>query len=334
MRRREFFSLVGGTAVLPLAARAQQLALPVIGFLSAETLGLFADRLRAFQQGLKEGGYVEGQNVSIEYRWADGQYDRLPALAGELVRRRVAVIVTLGSAPAALAAKAATPTIPIVFFTGGDPLALGLVPSLNRPGGNVTGVTSLNVEVGPKRVELLHEVVPAASLVALLVNPTSPNLAESTTRDAQAATRILGLKLEVLHASTERDFETVFESLSRLGAGALVIGPDAFFISRSEQLGALALHNRVPAIFQYRPFAAAGGLMSYGSSIAEAYRSAGLYTGRVLKGDQPADLPVQQVTKVELILNLKTAKVLGLTLPLRCLAAPTRSSNNRALTSG
>ena len=317
MKRREFITLLGGTvAVAPLAAPAQQSAMPAIGLLAAESPDVFADRLRAFQQGLKESGYIDGQNVAIEYRWADGHYDRLPTLATDLIRRRVTVIATLGSAPAALAAKAATTTIPIVFFTGGDPLRLGLVASLNRPGGNVTGVTSLNVEVGQKRVELLHEVVPMATIIALLVNPTSLDLTEITTKEAQAAARTLGLKLEVLHASTERDFDIVFASLPQLRAGALVISPDAFFISRGERLGALALRNRVPAIFQYRPFAAAGGLMSYGSDTFESYRLSGLYTARVLKGENPADLPVQQVTKVELLINLKTATALGLSIPL------------------
>ncbi len=317
MKRRDFITLVGGTATAwPLIARAQQRAMPVIGFLSAESADLFVDRLRAFQRGLKEGGYIEGQNVAVEYRWAEGQYDRLPAMAADLVRRQVAVIVTVGSTPAALAAKAATTTIPIVFFTGGDPLRLNLVSSLNQPAGNITGVTSMNVEVGPKRVELLHEVVPRAILMALLVNPTSPDLTEFTAKDALAAAHTLGLKLEVLHASTENDFDTAFASMHRLRVGALVIGPDAFFISQGERLGALSLHNRVPAIFQYRPFAAAGGLMSYGSSISEAYRSAGVITGRVLKGEKPADLPVQQVTKIELIINLKTAKALRLNVSL------------------
>jgi putative tryptophan/tyrosine transport system substrate-binding protein len=316
MRRREFISLLGGAAVAwPLAARAQQAKMPVIGFLGAESPDLFAPRLRAFQQGLKETGYVEGQNVAIEYRWANGQYDRLPALAVDLGGRGVAVIVALGSAPAALAAKAATTTIPIVFFNGGDPIQLGLVTSLNRPSGNVTGVSSLNVEVGPKRIELLHEVVPTASVMALLVNPTSPRLSESTTKDAQAASLTRGLQLHVLHASTERDFEAAFATMAQLRVGGLVIGPDAFFISRGEQLGGLALRHAMPAIFQYRSFAAAGGLMSYGSDPADSYRAAGIYTGRLLKGEKPADLPVQQSTRLELIINLKTAKALGLDVP-------------------
>ena len=317
MKRREFIALLGGgaAAASPLGARAQQPAVPVIGFLSAESRDLFTDRLRVFLKGLSESGYVVGQNVAIEFRWAAGQYDQLPALAADLVGRQVSVIATLGSAPAALAAKSATTTIPVVFFTGADPLELKLVPSLSRPGGNLTGVTSLNVEVGAKRVELLHEVVPTTSM-ALLVNPTDAKGSETTTKDAHAAARQLGLKLDVLHASTEREFDTVFAALTQLRAGALVIGPDAFFIGRGEQLGALALRRAVPAIFQYRPFVAAGGLMSYGSSIVESYRLAGVYTGRVLKGEKPADLPVQQVTKVELILNMKTAKALGLTIPL------------------
>jgi len=317
MRRREFITLLGGAAAAwPFAAPAQQPAMPVVGFLSAESHALFVDRLRAFLKGLSETGYVEGQNVAIEFRWAEQRYDRLPALAADLVGRQVAVIATVGSAPAALAAKAATTTIPVIFFTGGGPLQLGLVASLSRPGGNLTGVTSLNVEVGPKRVELLHQVVPTARLIALLVNPTSPNLTESTVREAQGAANTLGIKLDVLHASTERDIDEAFASIAQRRAGGLVIAPDAFFISHGQKLGALALHHAMPAIFQYRPFAAAGGLMSYGSSVAESYRLAGVYTGRILKGEKPADLPVQQVTNVELILNLKTAKALGLTIPL------------------
>jgi putative ABC transport system substrate-binding protein len=317
VKRRKFITLLGGAAAAwPLAARAQRPVIPMIGFLGAESRDQFEDRMRAFLKGLSETGYAEGQNVAIEFRWAEGRYDRLPELASDLVRRQVSVIVALGSAPAALAAKVATGTIPIVFFTGGDPLQLGLVASLSRPGGNLTGVTSLNVEVGPKRVELMHQVVPTTPLMALLVNPTSPDLTEATIKDADAAARTLGLKIDVLHASTEGDFDTVFATLAQHRAGALVIGPDAFFISRGEQLGALALRYAVPAIFQYRPFAAAGGLMSYGSSIAESHRLAGAHTGRVLKGEKPADLPVHRVTKVEMILNLKTAKALGLTVPL------------------
>ena len=316
MRRREFILALGGAAAWPLTARAQQATMPVIGVLSAEWPDLFADRLRAFRQGLSETGYIEGQNVAVEYHWAEGRNDRLPTLAAELVRRQVTVIVTPGSAPAALAAKAATITIPIVFYVGADPVDAGLVASLSRPGGNLTGVVSLNVEVGPKRLELLHEMVPAATVIALLVNPTNPTLAEPLTRDLQAAARTLGLQLHILHAGSEREFETAFATLVQLRANALVIGADALFNSRSEQLAALSVRHAVPAIYQFREFAAAGGLMSYGSTVVGAYRPLGIYTGRILKGDKPADLPVQQAVKVELIINLKTAKALGLSVPL------------------
>jgi putative tryptophan/tyrosine transport system substrate-binding protein len=320
MRRREFIGLIGGAvAAWPLSARAQPSAMPVIGLLGSDSPELYADRLRAFRQGLKETGYVEGQNLAIEYRWAEGSNDQLPALAADLTRRHVSVIVALGSTPAALAAKAATTTIPVVFFVGADPVELGLVAKLNRPGGNLTGVTTLSEELVAKRMELLHEVVAGTTSMALLVNPTSPNLTDVTIKDAHAAARSLGLKLDVLHASTERDFDTVFAALTQLQAGALVIATDAFFISRSEQLGHLALRRAVPAIFQYRPFTAAGGLMSYGTPI-ETYSLQGVYTGRVLKGEKPADLPVQQVTKIEMIINLKTAKALGLTVPPTLLA--------------
>jgi putative ABC transport system substrate-binding protein len=318
MNRRSFITLLGGAAAGPLAARAQT-AIPVIGFLSAASPDVWAERLRAFRQGLGETGYTEGTNLAIEYRWAEGQNDRLPALATDLVRRQVAVIAAPGSTPAALAAKAATTTIPVVFYTGADPIAVGLVASLNRPGGNITGVATLGAELAPKRLELLHELVPAATVVALLVNPTSPNLAEFTTRDLQAAARSLGLKLHVLHASSERDFDKVFAALAQLQVGGLVITPDAVFTSRSEQLAALTLRHAVPTIFQFRAFSAAGGLMSYGGSLADGDRQVGVYTGRIVKGEKPADLPVQQVTKVELFLNLKTAKALGLTVPISLL---------------
>jgi putative ABC transport system substrate-binding protein len=314
MRRRDFITLLGGAAASwPLAVRAQQPALPVVGFLGSETREQSVGRVRVFLQGLGEAGFVEGRNVAIEYRWAEGQSDRLPALAADLVRRQVAVIVAVGTPPA-LAAKAATSTIPIVFDTGGDPVASGLVASLNRPGGNLTGVTSLNVEVGPKRLELLHELVPTARIIALLVNPTNP-VGATLAREVQAAARTLGLQLHVLNASTERDFDPAFATLAQLQAGGLVIATDGNFLVQSERLAAHALRHLVPAVFAYHEFAAAGGLMSYGGSLADQDRQVGVYTGRILKGEKPADLPVQQSTKFELIVNLKTAKALGLTVP-------------------
>ena len=319
-RRRDFITLLGGTAVWPLGARAQQTAMPVIGVISAEWPDLFTDRLRAFHDGLRETGYVEGRNVAIEHRWAEGRNDRLAALAAELVRRQVAAIVAAGSTPAALVAQAATTTIPIVFYIGADPVKEGLVTSLSRPGGNVTGVVTLNVEVAAKRLELLHELVPTATIVALLVNPTNPTLAETITRDLEVAARTLGVQLHVLHASSEREIDTAFATLVELRAGALVIGADAFFNSRSEQLAALTLRHAVPAIYQFREFVSAGGLMAYGSTVLDTYRPLGVYTGRILKGEKPAELPVQQATKVELVINLKTAKMLGLSVPLPLLA--------------
>jgi putative ABC transport system substrate-binding protein len=320
MHRREAMALFGGmvaASVVPLAAHAQTRALPVIGFLGSEAPGLFSTRLRAFREGLSELGYVEGRNVTTEYRWAEGHYDRLPALAVELVRRKVDVIVAPGGTPAPLAAKAATSTIPIVFQSGADPVQFGLVASLNRPGGNVTGVTSLNVEVGQKRLELLRELIPRASLVGMLVNPANPNAA-TLQRDVQSAARILGLRIEVLRTSDESDFDAIFATLTRSRAGGLVIGTDTFFTARSEALAALSIRHALPTVYQYREFAAAGGLMSYGASLTDQYRLVGVYTGRVLKGDRPADLPVQQSTRIELI-NIKSAKALGLTFPLTLL---------------
>ena len=316
MKRREFITILGGVAVAwPFAARAQQPAMPVIGFLNGASPEGYAPYVTAFRQGLKEAGYVDGQNVAIEYRWAEGQYDRLPALAADLVRRQV-VVIAAGTIPAAPAATAATATIPIVFTTGLDPVQAGLVASLNRPGGNLTGVTALAVEVGPKGLELLHELVPTATSIALLVNPAAGLLRETILTDLQAAARKLGLKFHVLHASTVRDFDAVFATLAQLRTGGLVIGSDPFFNSQSEQLATLSIRHAVPAIYQYREFAAAGGLMSYGGSLTEMYRQVGVHTSRILKGERPADLPVQQSTKVELIINLKTAKALGLTVPL------------------
>jgi putative tryptophan/tyrosine transport system substrate-binding protein len=316
-RRKFLATLLGGAAAWPLAAWAQQSAMPVVGFLNTRVPGADPHLLAAFRRGLKETGYVEGQNVTIEYRWAYNQYDRLPALAADLVRRQVTVIAAIGS-PSAPAAKATTTTIPIVFIIGFDPVEVGLVTSLNRPGGNLTGVTVLGVELGSKRLELLHELAPTANIVAALVNPNTPAV-ETQSTDLQTAARSLGLKLHVLHASSERDFDTVFASLLQLGAGGLVVGNDTFFSTRSEQLAALALRHGVPAIFQYRQFVEAGGLMSYGGDLADNYRLTGVYTGRVLKGEKPADLPVMQSTKVELIINLKTARALGLTVPLTML---------------
>jgi putative tryptophan/tyrosine transport system substrate-binding protein len=310
MRRREFIAGLG-TVAWPLTARAQQ-TLPVVGFLNGASADGYGLMLAEFRRGLKETGYVEGQNVAVVYRWLEGQYDRAPAMAAELVRRQVGVIVA--NTPGNLVAKAATTTIPIVFTTSSDPVQIGLVASLSRPGGNITGVTQINVEVAPKRLELAHQLVPTATRFAVLVNPTNPNT-ETQLRDLQAAARVLGLQLNVLQASTERDLETVFGTLAQMRTGALVIGVDVVFVSRSEQLAALALRHAVPAIFQDREFATAGGLVSYGGSVADSYGLAGIYTGRILKGEKPADLPVQQVTKMQLVINMNTAKLLGLTIP-------------------
>ena len=313
MRRREFIAIIVGAAVWPFAARAQRPKTPVIGLLGSTSADAYATRMAFIRQGLSETGYVEGRNVAIEYRWAESQYDRLPGLAAELVRREVDVIVAITTV-AALAAKGATTNIPVVFEAGGDPVTLGLVASLSRPGGNLTGVSLLNVELGAKRLELLHEVIPTAKIFGLLVNPTSPNAA-TLSKGVQAAADKLGIELHLLHASAAGDFDAVFASLRKLRAGALVIGTDPLFNAGSEQLATLAIRDAMPTIYQYRAFAAAGGLLSYGGSSTEPFRQVGIYTGRVLKGEKPAELPIQQSTKVELIINLKTAKTLGLNIP-------------------
>jgi putative ABC transport system substrate-binding protein len=314
VKRREFVTLLGGgAAAWPLAARGQQPAMPVVGFLNSETPSGYAPYAAAFRQGLSEGGFVEGRNAAIEYRWAEGHNDRLPALAADLVRRQVAVIAAAGTA-SALAAKAATTTIPIVFSTAADPVAEGLVTSLSRPGGNVTGVTNLGVELVQKQVEMLHQMVPKAAVIAALVNPLQP-FAEFATKDALAAGRALGLQIHIAQASSERDIDATFATLLRLGAGGLVVCPDAFFLSRRGQLAALAIRHAIPTIFFVREFTAAGGLMSYGPSVTDGYHQVGIYAGRILKGDRPGDLPVQRSAKFSLVINLSTAKVLGLDVP-------------------
>jgi putative ABC transport system substrate-binding protein len=316
MRRREFITLLGGAAALPLAVHAQQSAVPVVGLLGSASPAFYEDRLRAFRQGLSETGFDEGRNVIIEYRWSGSRNDQLPALAADLVRQQVAAIVALGNTASALAAKAATSSIPIVFRIAANPVEAGLVASLAHPGGNLTGVTTLGVEAGPKQLELLSELIPAASVVGLLVNPTNPILAETQSRDLQAAAHSLGLNLHVLPARIEGDFHSAFETLVRLRGGGLVIGADTFFNSRSGLLAELATHHAIPAISPYREFSAAGGLMSYGGGVTASSRQAGVYTGRILNGERPADLPVQQATKLDMIINLKTAKTLGLKVPL------------------
>ena len=318
MKRRQFITLLGGTAAaLPLSARAQQPALPVIGLLTSRGPDDVPELVGAVRQGLKDTGFVEGQNVTIEYRFAGNQNERLSTLAADLVQRQVTVIVAT-TIPAALAAKAATTTTPIVFETGSNPVQLGLVASLNRPGGNVTGATQMNVEVAPKRLELLHELLPTARVFARLANPTNP-VSETQSKSSSSAADTLGVKLHVLNASTEGDFDGVFANLIQIGAGGLVIDSDSFFTSRQEQLAALSVRHAIPAVYENRAFAAGGGLASYGGVIADAYRLAGVYAARILKGEKPGDLPVQQSTKVELFLNLKTAKALGITFPLTLL---------------
>jgi putative tryptophan/tyrosine transport system substrate-binding protein len=321
MRRREFISLVSGAAVgLPLATHGQQARLPLIGFLNAASAQSYARLSAAFLKGLGEAGYVDGRTVTIEYRWAEGQNDRLPALAADLVQRQVAVIAAT-STPAALAAKAATTTIPIVFEIATDPIQLGLVGSLSRPGGNATGVTQTNVEVAPKRLELLHELLPTAHIMALLINPSNPAVAETTTNQIQAAAQTLGLELHVLNASTESDFDEVFAKISHLRVSGLVMGGgDPFFVSQSRQLAALAARHALPMIGAGREFVTSGGLIGYGADIVDAYRLTGGYVGRILKGEKPADLPVQQATKIEFLINLNTAKALGIAVPPALLA--------------
>jgi putative tryptophan/tyrosine transport system substrate-binding protein len=316
MRRREFMKVVAGSAVTawPLSARAQQPAMPVVGFLNGASAAGYTKFLGEFRRGLNSMGFVERQNVVVEYRWAEGHYERLPELAADLIRRQVAVIAAT-STPAALAAKKATATIPIVFTTGGDPVELGLVTNIARPGGNVTGATQITMEVGPKRVELLHQLIPKATVLAIAVNPDNPTVAAVQIQSAQDATRALGLKLEVVRARSEEEFDKAIADLPQR-AGGLVIGAgDAFFLSDSARLAAIAVRHKVPAIFHGRDFAAAGGLMSYGASVAESYLLAGVYTGRILRGEKPADLPVQRSSKLEIYINLKTAKALGVTIP-------------------
>ena len=313
MNRREFIVFCGSTALSwPHAARAQQ-HLPIVGFLGAQNPELFASRLRAFRQGLGETGYVEGSNVAIEFRWAQGHDDQLTALASDLVQRQVAVIAA-SSTSSAIAAKAETKTIPIVVVVSSDPVKLGLIDSLGRPGGNITGSTNLGVEAGSKRLELLHELLPAATTIALLAHPANPGV-EGQINEHQAAARALGLQLQILRANSEQEIETAFASCANLGVKAVAIGPDNFFSTHSQQIAAAALRYRIPAVYNDRPFPAAGGLMSYGASITDQYRISGIYVGRILKGERPSDLPFQQSAKVELVINMKTAKVFDLTIP-------------------
>jgi ABC-type uncharacterized transport system substrate-binding protein len=319
IKRRDFITLLGGAmAAWPLAARAQQPALPVIGFLNPTSLDSSVDHLRAFRQGLKEAGYVEGENLAIEYRWAENQIDRLPALAAELVRKQVAVIATTGPA-AASAAKTATTTIPIVFMAPEDPVRMGLVASLARPGGNLTGINLFTGELSAKRLEILREMVPGAARVAVLVNPAGP-ATETTLRDVEAAARAMRLQVQVLNAGTSPEINAAFATFVRERPDALFVGPDPFFVSRRVQLVHLASHHAVPALYTVRDYAVAGGLMSYGGNLTDAFRQVGVYTGRILKGAKPADLPVVQATKFELVINAETARMLGLTIPDKLLA--------------
>jgi putative tryptophan/tyrosine transport system substrate-binding protein len=318
MRRREFITLLGGAAAWPLAARAQQSGMPVIGYLGNLSADTFAPRLAAFRKGLGEAGYVEGRNVAIEYRWAEGQYDRLPALAAELARRQPAVIAAMGGDAPALAAKGATATIPIVFASTSDPVKTGLVASLNRPDGNLTGVTFLLSVIAEKQFEVLQEAVPKPGTIGFLTNPTLPE-ADSAVTEVRAAAQALGHELLVADASSEREIDAAFAMLAQRRIGALFVGNDVFFYSRREQIVALAARHAIPAIYVVREYAQAGGLMSYGTDVNDAQRLAGTYVGRILQGAKPADLPVQQAVKVELVLNMKTAKTLGITFPLSLL---------------
>jgi len=315
MKRREFLTLLGGAAAWPLTARAQQPTMPVIGFLNAASPAEWTRFLTAFRAGLRESGFTEGQNVAIEFRWAEGRYDRLPGLAADLVNRRVTVLVATGGTTSAVAAKAATTTIPTVFSTGGDPVEEGLVASISRPGGNRTGVSLLTTALAPKRLEILREVVPKASVIGVLLNPNSAG-AQPQLEDVEKAAWAIDQQVSILHASGERDFETAFATMVQMRIGALIVGADPFFSSKRDQLVALAARDRIPAIYEWREFAEAGGLMSYGSDLADGYRQVGFYTGRILKGEKPADLPVVQSTKIEFVLNLKTARSLGLTISL------------------
>jgi len=314
MRRRDIITLLGGAATWALSAGARSQIIPVIGYLGPESPGSFASRVKAFREGLAETGFTEGRNVAIDFRWAEGQYNRLPALAADLVNRKVDVIAAPGGAPVALAAKSATTTIPIVFEMGGDPIVLGIVDSLSRPGGNLTGISSLSVEVSGKRLEFMHDALPAATVFAVVANPTSPT-APLQLRNLHTAAEKLGTQLHVLYASTEQEFDNAFIALSQLRVRGLVFTSDPYFANRSQQLAALAVRHAVPAITQSRDFPMAGGLMSYGGDFTQSHRQAGIYAGRVLNGEKPSQLPVQRVTKVEFFLNLKAAATLGLVLP-------------------